>query len=95
MGGYPGSLPVELSGTSPVREFGFGSWCSAQLLSRVVLGGGLLRVGRVVEQLAELLVRDFSWTVCIALWHWYCFRGTVVCSLGIMFRLPAVGLGDS
>ena len=57
--------PVELSGTSPVRELVLGSWCSAQLLSRVVLGGGLLQSGRVVEQLAELLVRDFSWTVCL------------------------------
>ena len=61
--------PVELFGTSPVREFGFGELVLSTAPVSRGSGGGLLQSGRVVEQLAELLVRDFSWTVCIALWH--------------------------
>ena len=84
MGGYPGLLPRgvvwNISGS---RVWLLGSWCSAQLLSRVVLGGGLLQSGRIVD----------SWQNCwseislgpdfMALWHWCCFRGTVVSSLGL------------
>ena len=57
--------PVECLEHLRFARLVLGSWCSAQLLSRVVLGGGLLQSGRVVEQLAELLVRDFSWTGCL------------------------------
>ena len=48
--------PVELFGTPPVREIGLlWSWCLTQLLSHVFLVAVCFRVGRVVEQLAELL----------------------------------------
>ena len=96
MGGYPGVLPVELSRTSPVREFGFGELVlSTAPISRGSCGS-LLQSGRVVGH---------SWQNCwseislgpdrIALWHWCCFRGTVVGSLGILIRLPVLSLGDS
>ena len=54
--------PVELFGTSPVREVGFGELVLSTAPISRGSGGGLLQSGRVVEQLAELLVRDFSWT---------------------------------
>ena len=58
--------PVELFGTSPVREIGhLWSWCLTQLLSHVFFVAVCVRVGRVVGQ----LVRDFSWTGCFALWR--------------------------
>ena len=57
MGGYPGSLPVELFGTSPVREFGFGELVLSTAPISRGSGGGLLQiwqsrgtVGRTVGQ---------------------------------------------
>ena len=71
-----------------------GSWCSAQLLSRVVLGGGLLQSWQSGGTVGRTVGQRFLLDRVLALWHWCCFRGTVVCSLGIMFRLPVLSLGD-
>ena len=86
--------PVELFGTSPVREVGFGELVLSTAPSSRVLGGGLLQSWQSVEQLAELLVRDFSWTGCLP-----CGFGAVseeqwCVVLGFMFRLLVVSLGD-
>ena len=89
-----GLLPRGVFGTSPVREVGFGELV---LSTAPISRGSWWRsvserqscgtVGRTVGQ-------RFLLDRVLALWHWCCFRGTVVCSLGIAFRLPVLSLGD-
>ena len=77
--------PVELFGTPPVREIGLlWSWCLTQLLSHVFLVAVCFRVGRVVEQLVELLGQRLllDRILCLVAF-WCCFRGAVVGSLGL------------
>ena len=96
VGGYPGLLlrgvVWDISG-SRVWFWGVGAQHSSYLVWFLV--AVCFRVGRVVEQLAEHVGQRFllDRMHCHVAYQ-CCFRETVVCSLGIMFRLPAVGLGD-
>ena len=85
MGGYPGWFVAPWSCLEHLwfARLVLGSWCSAQLLSRVVLGGGLLQSGRIVDSWQNCWSEISLGPDCIALWLWRCFRGTVVGSLGV------------
>ena len=69
MGVYPGLLPVELSGTSPVREFGFEELVLSTAPILRVLCGGLLQNLAVLWNSWQNCWSEISLGPdCIALW---------------------------